>query len=85
MTLDSINSLFEVIFAAFIWLNVRRLYLDKTVSGVSLWVQGFGGLYGLWACFYYWSITHFYSLAGQIVMVLGTWTWLGLVLWYRRK
>lgn len=84
-SLDSLNFAFECVGALLIWDNVRALLRAKHVEGVSLWVMTFYGVLGLWSAVYYACLGHFYSLAGQIVMVLGTWTWLGLVLWYRRK
>lgn len=76
MTPDHINAAFETVFAVLVWLNLRRLLIDKRVEGVSLWVQGFGCLYGLWALVLYWSLGMWWSLSGQVVMSLGSISWL---------
>jgi hypothetical protein len=85
MTLDSINAAFEAVFCVLIWHNVLTLLRDRRVQGVSLLVQAFACVYSGWACVYYASIGHWLSLAGQVVMLAGNLSWMGLALRFRTR
>lgn len=84
MILDQANTLFEVVGAVLIWRNVLCLSRDRQVKGVSLLVQLFMCCWGVWSGVYYFALGHWWSLAGQIAMVLGNTTWLLLAVAYGR-
>jgi len=46
MTPDKLNGMFELVGALVLLLNVRRLWKDKQVQGVSMWAAGFFAAWG---------------------------------------
>jgi hypothetical protein len=82
MTSDIINSLFEGGGAALLTLNVRRLYRDKTLSGVSIFPTIWWNLWGFWNVYYYRALHQSLSwVAGLAVVTLNT-IWVVLALFY---
>lgn len=53
MYADPINALFELVGAAFLMLNVRRLLIDRDLKGVSPWPTAFFSLWGIWNLYFY--------------------------------
>lgn len=82
MNFDVINGIFEIVGALFILLNIRRIYLDKQLKGVSWLPTVFFSSWGFWNLFYYPSLNQWYSFAGGILMVATNSFWLGQILYY---
>jgi hypothetical protein len=80
MWLDQVNSYFEVVGSILIWLNLRRLYKDQRIEGVSWVVTAFYVVWGCWSGVYYYNLGHWYSLAGQVVMCVGNLAWVVLAI-----
>jgi len=85
MTLDHINAVFEGGSVLLIASNVRRLYIDKKVSGVNIIPTAWFSIWGFWNLFYYWGLGQWYSWAfGSLVFWANT-TWVVLAWLYRRR
>lgn len=83
MTPDHINAVFEGGGAVLLCLNVRRLYTDKRLQGVSLFPTVWWNIWGFWNVYYYSALSQPLSFwAGLGVVVLNT-VWVALALWYR--
>lgn len=82
MNFDVINGIFEIVGALFILLNIRRIYLDKQLKGVSWLPTVFFSSWGFWNLFYYPSLNQWYSFAGGILMVATNNFWLEQILYY---
>lgn len=76
---DEANAVFEFVGGAFMWLNVRRLYLDKRTAGVSPVAVLFFVGWGFWNLWYYPAIGQLWSFVGGISIVLANVTWLALL------
>ncbi len=83
--MDAMNACFEAVGAVLVWGNVRTLLRDRHVAGVNLSVSAFYVCYGAFSLAYYWSLSHWWSLAGNVGIFAGNSTWLILALWYSRK
>ena len=82
---DIVNGSFETFGAASTWLNCLRLYRDKMVRGVVWQVAVFWVSWGAWNCFYYPYLHQTVSFIGGVAVMLGNATWVGMVIYYRRK
>jgi len=82
---DLINGLFELGGAVMIWLNVKRLYQDKTVKGVDWRVTGFWTAWGLWNLYFYPSLGQWLSFAGGVALVGANAVWLVMAAYYIRR
>lgn len=85
MTPDTINAMFELGGALFIWLNVRALYLAKVVRGVYPPVMAFYAAWGVWNVFYYPAIGQHLSFWAGLGVVAGNLVWCSLALKYRSR
>lgn len=85
MTPDIINGLFEFGGSLALWLNVRRLWRDRAVSGVSAVPVVFWCAWGLWNLFFYPAVGCWYSFAGGLFVVAAHMAWLTLLCWTRTK
>ena len=85
MTPDLVNGLFEFGGGVLLWLNVRRLWRDRTVSGVSALPVVFWTAWGLWNLWFYPAVNCWASFAGGIFVVAANGAWLGLLLWIEWK
>lgn len=81
---DMVNGCFEFIGSAFLWLNVRRLAKDKSVSGVDWRSMAFFFSWGVWNLHYYPSLGQWWSLAGGISISIANGVWVALALRYRK-
>lgn len=80
---DGVNATFEGGGAVLLCLNVRRLWRDKALAGVSLVPTVWWNLWGFWNVYFYWAVTqHVSMVAGVGVLVMNT-IWVGLALYYR--
>lgn len=82
MDLDTINAMFELVGAYLGWRNVATLLKAKRIDGVYLPLTGFYVIWGFWNAYYYAGIGHWWSFAGQVVMVSANLTWLLLAIRY---
>lgn len=85
MTPDQINAVFEFLSAVFISMNVRRLYRDKKVAGVSLWPTAFFTSWCVWNLYFYPALGQWWSFGAGILIGLVNATWLTLAVYYNGK
>ena len=85
MSPDLINGLYEFFGAVFLSMNVRRLWLDKKVSGVSLPPTFFFTSWGLWNLYFYPSLGQWYSFTGGLAIVVMNSIWLTLAVYYGKN
>lgn len=72
MTPDHINACFELGGALLIWLNVRRLYHDKSVRVVFAPVFVFYTLWGFWNCVFYPAVGQILSFYAGLGTTFGS-------------
>jgi hypothetical protein len=85
MTLDHINAVFEGGSVLFIASNVRRLYVDKKLSGVNILPTIWFSVWGFWNLFYYFGLSQWFSWAmGSLVFCANT-TWVFLAVIYKAR
>lgn len=85
MNYDQINAVFEAGSACLLTLNIRRLYKDKKLAGVSIIPISWFSLWGAWNLIYYSKLEQSLSwTAGIAVFVLNS-SWVMLALYYGRK
>ncbi len=84
MNNDLINGCFELFGGILLLLNVRRLYHDKNVRGVSVVTMSFFTLWGYWNLYYYPSLNQPLSLIGGVFLVAVSTVWVGMVAYYYR-
>jgi hypothetical protein len=82
---DAINGLFEVIGGVLCWINVVKLYRDKTVRGIYWPVVAFFSAWGLWNLHYYPSLGQWCSFWGGVLMTVGNVVWVILAVYYQRR
>lgn len=85
MSADIINSFFEASVSAFVWLNVRRLYVDKRVKGASLWAACWFCIAGCWRSYFYVSIGVWWSFVSGASILAANLTWFFMALYYTRR
>jgi hypothetical protein len=73
---DTINAAFEFGGAFALALNVRRLWIDRAVSGVHWGPTVFFTAWGLWNLIYYPSLGQWLSLIGGAAIVVVNTVWL---------
>ena len=81
MTPDLVNGLFEFGGGLLLWLNVRRLWRDRKIAGVSLWPVVFWTSWGGWNLFFYPAVGCWWSFAGGIFVVTANAAWLAMLGW----
>lgn len=82
MNADFGNGMFEAVGAAFLFLNVRKLYQDKEIKGIDWKAVAFFFSWGLWNLWFYPANGLYWSFAGGILICLMNSAWLGLVGYY---
>jgi hypothetical protein len=82
---DFVNGLFEFVGGMFLWLNVRRILIDKEVKGVSYLSVGFFASWGFWNLYFYPSVNAWWSFGAGCNVVVANTVWFILMLYYRRK
>ncbi len=84
MNPDLINSLFEFMGCLFVLNNVRILYNDKEVKGVSV-VSTLGfTLWGFWNLYYYPHLNQMLSFAAAVLIVLVNIVYVSLMIYYTK-
>ncbi len=83
--IDVINAIFEGGGACLLTMNVRRLYIDKKLSGVALAPTVWFNVWGAWNLFYYFRLGQIASwIAGMFVFLVNT-TWVAMAVYYSRR
>lgn len=83
--IDGINGGFELVGAIATWANARRLWRDRTVSGVDWRSMGFFSVWGLWNLIYYPNLNQWASTLGGAALVVGNLAWLAMYFTFQRK
>ena len=83
MNLDYINATFELGSACLLFLNVRRLYKDKKLAGVSIIPTAWFSLWGAWNLIYYKGLGQTFSWAAGIAVFLLNTTWVVMAISYK--
>jgi len=82
---DFINASFEFGLAFILYLNMRRLRIDRTIKGVSWYGTGFTSLWAVWNLLYYPYLEQWVSfVAGFGVLFMNSW-WLYLAYQFRER
>jgi len=82
---DLINGLFELSGGILLTLNCFRLYHDKVVKGVNVWVTVFFAAWGYWNLYYYPSLNQWMSFTGTLLIVAANTVWAAMALYYARR
>jgi len=82
---DLINGFFELFSALLIFINVKKLYKDKQVRGVSWQVFIFFTLWGYWNLYYYPTLDQWLSFTGGVVITIANTAWIWLAIKYRKN
>jgi hypothetical protein len=82
-TTDLVNATFEGGGALLLCLNVRRLYLDKRLSGVSLVPTVWWNLWGVWNVYFYYALEQTASFYAGIAVLVANTVWVAMALYYR--
>ena len=85
MTPDHINAAFEGGMSLLLLLNIHRLYVDKKLSGVSMWPTVFTSSWGAWNLYFYHHVGQIWSwYAGMAVFATNS-AWVVLAVYYAIK
>lgn len=68
-----------------LWRNVRQLYKDKQVRGISVLTTVFFTSWGVWNLYYYPHLDQWLSFAGGLVIVTANVAWVSQMFYYNRK
>lgn len=82
---DLINACFEFAGAAFILNNVRTLYRDKLVRGVSLLTTIYFTSWGVWNVYYYPALGQSWSFIAGMCICTANILWIILMLYYKHN
>jgi len=82
---DLINGCFELAAGGFCLINIRQLYKDKKLMGISWIPTFFFTLWGIWNLFYYPSLGQTLSFIGGISIFTFNTIWLSMVFYYNYK
>ena len=85
ISMDTVNGLFEFAGGLLCWVNVKTIYRDKRISGISWGVQAFFALWGIWNLFYYPSLGQWASFWGGLFLSVGNTTWVMMSIVYCRR
>ena len=83
MDFDHVNAAFEVLGAALVWQNFKRLRVDREVKGMDPRVVVFFTTWGYWNLLYYPSLGQWWSALAGGVLALGNTAW--VVLYFRLR
>lgn len=84
-TPDLINGLFELFGGLLNWMNVWKIYKDKTLRGVLWYPTLLFAVWGFWNLFYYPHLEQWLSFFGGLVIVAGNSVWVFLAVRYTIK
>ena len=84
MIADLVNGSYEALGGLMLFRNVRQLYRDKQVRGISILSTAFFQTWGLWNLYYYPHLGQWLSFSGGCLIVLANTIWVGQMLYYKR-
>jgi len=79
---DKVNSSLLGLSAILLAMNVRQLYQDKTVRGVSLWPVVLYDVWGIWDLYYFPSLNQWFSMCASFIACCINTVWLALAIYY---
>lgn len=82
---DIVNGLYEMLGGIMLWNNVRILYNQKKVKGVSVMTTAFFTTWGIWNLYYYPFLDQWWSFLGGLVIVFANVVWVSLAVKYRNN
>ena len=82
---DIINGTFEAIAGIIMLLNIRQVYHDKKVRGISMASCLFFLLWGYWNLYYYPQLEQWFSVVGGVILVTTNTIWVGMMMHYIKK
>lgn len=85
MNVDIINAVVETGSAAFIWLNVRRIWLDKHLAGVSLFPTLWFSFACAWRLCLYAKVGTTWSVISGILVLISNIAWFALGAYYVKR
>ena len=82
---DLINAFFAFLCGLLLWNNVRLLWKQKKVRGISILSIFMFTLWGYWNLFYYPFLGQWASFFAGAVIVLANTAWVALAIKYRKN
>lgn len=75
MTADIVNAV--AMFGGFIMnlLNCRRILIDKTLEGCSVWPAIYFSVWGVWGVYYLGSLNQWFSTSVEVLCVTSNVVW----------
>ena len=82
---DVVNGVFEGLAGFLLWNNVRILFHQKIVKGVSIFTTAMFALWGYWNLYYYPHLNQTASFIGGVLVVFANTVWVILAIRYSRR
>lgn len=82
---DIVNGAFESVSGLLLWNNVRILFKQKQVRGVSVFTTAVFAAWGYWNLYYYPSLGQLASFIGGILVVTANTAWVVLAIYYTKR
>jgi uncharacterized membrane protein YfcA len=82
---DLVNATFEISGCFFVSLSIFTLFKEKQVRGISVFMILFFTSWGYWNLYYYHHLNQLASWIGGIAVTTANSTYLGMIIYYRRK
>ena len=79
---DKINGSFELFGGFFIFLNIMKVWEDKSVAGVDWRAVAFFTIWSIWNLVYYPALGQKLSFWGGVAIVVMNTIWLSLLIYY---
>ena len=83
--MDILNGIFVFCGSVLVWINVFKLVKDKEVKGISVTVQTFFAIWGIWNIFYFYHLSLPYSMIANFILGLGNATWCAIVFYFKHR
>ena len=80
--IDYVNAIFECGGSLLLLMNIRRLYADKRLAGVSLYPTIWFTVWGGWNLIYYFALGQYASWAAGIGVFVVNCVWVGMAIYY---
>ena len=78
--IDVVNCGWELAGCCLAWMNVRRLWRDRTVAGVHWQTWIFLTAWNVWSDYFYLQLGQLWSLAACLLLTLANATWVVLAI-----